>query len=203
MKSVEKRKWQKLNYAKGAIFQSHISQMLFAYVSGHRSLHNTINCDLRNVSLSQQSITQGCLTRVSSGGDHLESSEIAVSGHIFYTFTYTSFWSISRMGVAGDSVWCDTRLELNSSWSLQLNDVLMSSLASQITSLTIVYSHVYSRADQRKYQSSAPLAFVWGIHRWPVNSPHKGPVTRKRFPFDDVIMLSRLKRYITTKMIKR
>ena len=45
-------------------------------------------------------------------------------------------------------------------------------------------------ADQRKRQSSAWLAFVRGIHRWPVNSPHKGPVTRKVFPFDDVIMLS-------------
>ena len=64
----------------------------------------------------------------------------------------------------------------------------MSSLASPITSLTIVYS-VYSRADQRKHQSSASLAFVLGIHRWPVNSPHKGPVTWKMFPFDDVIML--------------
>ena len=32
------------------------------------------------------------------------------------------------------------------------------------------------------------MAFVRGIHRWPVNSPHKGPVTRKMFPFDDVIM---------------
>ena len=32
------------------------------------------------------------------------------------------------------------------------------------------------------------LAFVMGIHRWPVNSPHKGPVTRKMFPFDDVII---------------
>ena len=41
---------------------------------------------------------------------------------------------------------------------------------------------------RRKHQSSASLAFVWGIHRWPVNSPHKWPVTRKRFPFDDVIM---------------
>ena len=39
-----------------------------------------------------------------------------------------------------------------------------------------------------KHQSSASLAFVRGIHRWPVNSPHKGPVTRKMFPFDDVIM---------------
>ena len=64
----------------------------------------------------------------------------------------------------------------------------MSAMASQITSLTIVYSIVYSGADQRKHQSSASLAFVWGIHRWPVNSPHKGPVTRNLFPFDDVIM---------------
>ena len=64
----------------------------------------------------------------------------------------------------------------------------MSTIASQITSLTIVYSTVYSRADQRKHQSSASLAFVWGIQRWPVNSPHKGPVTRKMLPFDDVIM---------------
>ena len=70
------------------------------------------------------------------------------------------------------------------------NDVIMGAMASQITSLTIVYSTVYSVADQRKYQSSASLAFVRGIHRWPVNSPHKGPATRKMFPFDDVIMWS-------------
>ena len=57
-----------------------------------------------------------------------------------------------------------------------------------ITSLTIVYSTVYSGADQSRHQSSASLAFVWGIHRGPVNSPHKWPVTRKMFPFDDVIM---------------
>ena len=70
------------------------------------------------------------------------------------------------------------------------NDVIMSAMASQIISLTIVYSTVYSGADQRKHQSSASLAFVRGIHRWPVNFPHKGPVTRKIFPFDDVIMIS-------------
>ena len=68
------------------------------------------------------------------------------------------------------------------------DDVIMSTIASQITSLTIVYSTVYSDADQRKHQSSASLAFVWGIHRGPVNSPHKWPVTRKMFPFEDVIM---------------
>ena len=45
------------------------------------------------------------------------------------------------------------------------DDVIMSAIASQITSLTIVYSIVYS--DQSKHQSSASLAFVWGIHRGP------------------------------------
>ena len=64
----------------------------------------------------------------------------------------------------------------------------MDAIASQITSLAIVYSTVYSDADQSKHQSSSSLAFVRGIHRRPVNSPHKGPVTRKMFPFDDVIM---------------
>ena len=72
--------------------------------------------------------------------------------------------------------------------SVHYHDVTMDSVASQITSLTIVYSAVYSAADQTKHQSSASLAFVRGIHRGPVNSPHKGPVTRKMFPFDDVIM---------------
>ena len=45
------------------------------------------------------------------------------------------------------------------------SDVIMTSMATQITSLTIVYSAVYSSADQRKRQSSASLAFVRGIHR--------------------------------------
>ena len=69
------------------------------------------------------------------------------------------------------------------------DDVIMSAMASQITSLTIVYSTVYSGADHRKHQSYASLAFVRGIPRSPVNSPHKWPVTRKMFPFHDVIML--------------
>ena len=67
-------------------------------------------------------------------------------------------------------------------------DVIMGAMASRITSLTIVCTTVYSGADQRKHQSSASLAFVRGIHRGPVNSPHKRPVTRKMSPFDDVIM---------------
>ena len=67
----------------------------------------------------------------------------------------------------------------------------MGAMACQITSLSLVYSNVYSGADQRKHQSSASLAFVRGIHRWPVNSPHKWPVTRKMLPFDDVIIVRR------------
>ena len=66
--------------------------------------------------------------------------------------------------------------------------VIKGAMASQITSLAIVYLSVHSGADQGKHRSSASLAFVWGIHRWPVNSPHKWPETRKMFPFDDVIM---------------
>ena len=54
----------------------------------------------------------------------------------------------------------------------------MSSMASQITSVSIVCSTLCSGADQRRYQSSASLAFVGGIHRWPLNSSHTGPVTR-------------------------
>ena len=62
------------------------------------------------------------------------------------------------------------------------NDVIMTTMASQITSLTVVY------ADQRKHQSSVLLALCAGTSPGPVNSPHKGPVTRKMFPFDDVSM---------------
>ena len=69
------------------------------------------------------------------------------------------------------------------------SDVIMSAMASQITGVSIVHSTICSAADQRKHQSSASLAYVRGIHRWPVNSPHKGPVTRKMFSFDDVIMV--------------
>ena len=68
------------------------------------------------------------------------------------------------------------------------SDVIMSAMASQITGVSIVYFTVCSGADQRKHQSSASLAFVRGIHRWPVNSPHKEPVTRKTLSFDYVLM---------------
>ena len=83
------------------------------------------------------------------------------------------------------SLWM-TRYRIHVGGIIHYSDVIMGATASQITSLLIVYSTVYSGADQRKHQNSASLDFERGIHRWPVNSPHKGPVTRKMFPFDDV-----------------
>ena len=53
------------------------------------------------------------------------------------------------------------------------SDVIMSEIVSQITGVSIVCSAVCSGADQRKYQSSALLAFVRGIHWWPVDSSQR------------------------------
>ena len=82
------------------------------------------------------------------------------------------------------------------------SDIIMSEMASHITSVSIVYSTLCSGTDQRKHQSSASLAFVRGIHRSPVNSPHKGSVTQKIFPFDDVIMRTWLRQKYTCGMNK-
>ena len=65
---------------------------------------------------------------------------------------------------------------------------LMSTMVSQITSLAIVYSTVYSGPDQRKHQSSVSLAFAKGTHRWSVNFTPKGPVMQKMLPFDNIFM---------------
>ena len=77
-----------------------------------------------------------------------------------------------------------TKDELKARW----NDVTMGAMASHVNSVYIVCSAVGSDADQRKHQSSVSLPYVRGIYRWPVNSPHKRPVMRKMFPFDDIIM---------------
>ena len=81
----------------------------------------------------------------------------------------------------GNAYMCKCRLQ-------HYSNVIMSVMVSQITGVSMVCSTICSGANQRKDQSPASLAFVRGIHRWPVNSLHKGPVTRKMFPFDDVIM---------------
>ena len=66
------------------------------------------------------------------------------------------------------------------------SDVIMSTMASQITSVFTVCSVFCSGADQRKHQNSASLAYVGGIHRGPMNPPHKGPVTQQIFSYDYV-----------------
>ena len=71
---------------------------------------------------------------------------------------------------------------------LHYGDVIMRAMAFQITDVSIIHPTVCWGADQRKHQSSASLAFVRGIHRWPVKSSHKGPVMWKVFPFNNVIM---------------
>ena len=103
-----------------------------------------------------------------------------LSGVYNLWFNIQTFKLNSASAVENDSI--------RNSPNMHYGDVIMGAMASQITSLTIVYSTVYSDADQRKHQNSASLAFVRGIHRGPVNSPHKWPVTQKIFPFDDVIM---------------
>ena len=103
-------------------------------------------------------------------------------------------FALIHMDIGGDTLTRPSRDRITciicslAAWCHHYYDVIMDAIASQITSLTIVYSTVYSDADQSKHQSSASLAFVREIHRGPVNFPHKWPVTRKMFPFDDVIM---------------
>ena len=66
-------------------------------------------------------------------------------------------------------------------WFHYYIDVIMTTMASQITSLTDVYSTVYSDADQRKHQSSTSLAFEWVIHRDRWISHTKGQLRGKCF----------------------
>ena len=72
---------------------------------------------------------------------------------------------------------------------MHYRDVIVSKMASQITGVQIVCSAVCSFVNKRKHESSASLAFVMEIHRWPVDSLHEGPVMGKVFPFDDVIIV--------------
>ena len=97
---------------------------------------------------------------------------------------WISKWSVHRYCYTGPSLqWTDRVNKLK-----HYGDAILGAIASQITNVTVVYSTVYSDADQRKHQSSASLAFVRRNHRGPVNSPHKWPATRKMFPPDDVTM---------------
>ena len=105
---------------------------------------------------------------------------IEIIWNIFGRFNETKSWkrSVWRHG------WpVNATLQSN-----DYSDVIISAMASQFIGVSVVFSAICSSADQSKHQSSAPMAFVGGIHGWPVDSPLKWPVTRKMFPFDDLIM---------------
>ena len=118
----------------------------------------------------------------------LVSTEIDAKWRLLPNWYKQFWWQI-------ESYCCEETNKLIKNWRLtsppllgtvcltHYGDVIMGTMVSQITSLTIVYSTVYLGADQRKHQSSTSLALVRGE-----SSSHKWPVTRKMFPFDDVIM---------------
>ena len=87
--------------------------------------------------------------------------------------------AVCRLICRFDVYWEWPRHTQNWVSTVHYSNVIMSPTASQITGASIVNSTVYSGAGQRKHQSSASLAFVREIHRWPV----------KMLPFDDVILI--------------
>ena len=105
-------------------------------------------------------------------GKHAECHHIKGLSHRIGCRYFTK-WSESGHGTQG---------------AFRCNDIIIGAMVSQITGVSIVYSTVCSGADQRKHQSSASLAFMREIRRWPLNSPHKRLAMRKMFPFDDIIM---------------
>ena len=140
-----------------------------------------IKCEMKSLIHSQTSLVQPL--EFQNGW--------VISSILYWAYDYLSMQGLELIHVSKTGPWKRFGCRGCSDWHLKrvhYNDVIMSLIASQITSLTIVHSTVYSDAAQRKHQSSASLAFVWGIHRGPVNSPHKWPVTQKMFPFGDVFM---------------
>ena len=105
---------------------------------------------------------------------------------VYFPCCFATWETNTKITVSQVNTWFAT--PVHTLFPIHYSDVIMGAMTSQITSLTIVYTTVYSDADQRKHQSSVSLAFVRGIHRGRVNSPHKWPVTWKMFPFHDVIM---------------
>ena len=103
-----------------------------------------------------------------------------------------ALWEYTRRNVPthGTSEEMALSISITNTWCVGLthkhySDAIMRTMASQITSVSVVCSTVCLGADQRKHQSSVSLAFVRGVHRSPVDS-------RKMFPFDDVIMFTNL-----------
>ena len=152
---------------------------IFASMSGTSGKNYVINRKI--VTIMQYWQRRGiCTTKVDILGEHVNYGGRPLTCH----HDNYHWESLSELTLRLSQEMC-SRLVL----CYHYDDVTMDTMASQITSHTIVYSAVCSGADRRKHQSSASLPFVRGIHRWLVDSSHKGPVTRKMFPFGDVIMM--------------
>ena len=93
----------------------------------------------------------------------------------------TFVWSRNMWAIACNQTWNMIRM-------FPYIDVIMCTMVSHITDVSNVCPIVCSGADDRKHQSFASLAFMAGIYLWRLDSPHKGLVTWKMLPFDDVIM---------------
>ena len=69
------------------------------------------------------------------------------------------------------------------------NGVIMGAMASKITTRDSLLNRIFRRRSKKAWKHRV-TGLCGGIHRWPVNSTHTWPVTRKMLPFDDVIMIS-------------
>ena len=107
---------------------------------------------------------------------------------ISYIYTYTKN-NENRMSTSCQFL-CLKSTTFDKDW-FHYNDVIIGAMASQFTSLRL-FTQPFINAQIKKKISKLRVTglCVRGIHRWPMNSTHKGPVAPRMFPFDDVIMQS-------------
>ena len=108
-------------------------------------------------------------------GDVISTVGMCFSAPPFIAADFAEYLSSYNISWEFDSLALSTRRRSSLQWRHNERD------ASKITGFSIVCSTVCSGVDQRKHQNPPSLAFVRGIHRWPVYSLHKWPVTRKCF----------------------
>ena len=177
------RSWQLINLTNPTMHLSHIPQFTIQNRNVHISFLNGVLWDMEQVHCRIWEIVLFLAYATTAQlSCHVQNSSAI-------TVFAVSIWQQNEVSIEFE-LWFKAFVKwvYSNDNSIHYHVVTMGAMASQITSLKLVYLTIYSDADQRKHQSSASLAFVRGIHRGPVNFPHKWPVTRKMFPFDEVIM---------------
>ena len=154
--------------------RGHISDVFVEYclVKGETILLRPVEWNIRSYSgwtqilfkWSTAVVTGTCRMRINvlTRAIELVKKNVDVNWHHDSHFNYRE-WEVSPI-----------RSAVNFLKVYNYSNIMMGAMPSLITTLTIVYSTVYAVADQIKHQSSASLAFVRGIYRWPVNSRTKG-----------------------------